>query len=143
MNSVLVDTNVWVDIVLKRPDFFEDSLASVMACIEEGARIFVAGTSVEDVFYWAEKSAGSSAGYSALSTLLDIAEVATVDGLVCKSALALERPDYEDGIIAACAQAEQVEAILSRDAVAFEGASAPKFTPRALLDHLGYEPIEL
>lgn len=143
MNSVLVDTDVWVDIVLKRPDFFEDSLASIMACIEEGARIFVVGTSIKDVFYWAEKSAGPSAGYQALAMLFDIAEVATVDGPVCKSALELERPDYEDGIIAACAQAEQVEAILSRDEVAFKDASTPKFTPRALLDHLGYEPIEL
>lgn len=51
MNSVLVDTNVWVDIALKRPDFFEDSLGSVMACVEEGAQIFVVGTSVKDVFY--------------------------------------------------------------------------------------------
>ena len=143
MNSVLVDADVWVDIALKRPDFFEDSLGSVMACIEEGAQLFVAGTSVKDVFYWAEKSAGAEAGYRALSMLFDIADVAAVDGPVCKSALSLERPDYEDAIVAACAQVEQVDAILSRDATAFEDASVPKYTPRGLLDHLGYEPIEL
>ena len=119
MNSVLVDTNVWVDIALKRPDFFEDSLGSVMACVEEGAQIFVVGTSVKDVFYWAERSAGAEAGYRALSMLFDIADVAVVDGPVCKNAVSLERPDYEDGIISACARAEQVEVIVSRDEAAF------------------------
>ena len=50
MNSVLVDTNVWVDIVLKRPDFVEDSLGAVMVCIDKGVRLLVVGTSVKDVF---------------------------------------------------------------------------------------------
>lgn len=143
MHSVLVDTNVWVDIALRRPGFFEESLGSVMACIEEGMRIFVVGTSVKEVFYWAEKSAGSAAGYQALSMLFDIADVAAVDEPVCKSALALERPNYEDGIIAACAQAEHVDAILSRDVTAFQNALVPKYSPREFIAILGYEQIEL
>lgn len=143
MNNVLVDTNVWVDIVLKRPDFFEDSFGAVMTCIEEGMRIFVVGTSVKDVFYWAEKSAGSDAGYRALDMLFDIADVAAVDAAVCKGALELERPDYEDGIIAACAHAEQVDAIISRDGAAFKDACAPAFTPNELILHFGYEKIDL
>lgn len=142
MNSVLVDTNVWVDIALKRPDFFEDSFGVVAACIEEGMRIFVVGTSVKDVFYWAEKSAGSDAGYRALNMLFDIADVAAVDAAVCKGALELEQPDYEDGIIAACARAEQVDAIISRDPTAFSDASALKYAPCEFLSHLGYESIE-
>lgn len=139
MNSMLVDTNVWVDIVLKRPAFFEASMGAVMACVEEGMRIVVVGTSVKDVFYWVERSAGAAAGYRSLGMLFDIAEVAAVDDLVCKRALSLEKPDYEDGIVAACAQAEQVDAILSRDASAFNELGIPKFAPCELLVHLGYE----
>lgn len=139
MNSVLVDTNVWVDIVLKRPAFYETSLGAVMACVEDGMRIVVVGTSVKDVFYWAERSAGSAAAYRSLDMLFSIAEVAAVDGLVCKRALSLEKPDYEDGIVAACAQLEHVDAILSRDASAFSELEIPKFEPRELLVHLGYE----
>lgn len=143
MNSVLVDTNVWVDIVLKRPDFVEDSLGSVMVCIEEGMRLLVVGTSVKDVFYWAAKSAGADAGYRALDLLFSIADIAAVDDPVCNQALTLEKPDYEDGIIAACAQVEQVDAILSRDAAAFNNLAIPKFTPSELIAHFEYEPFEL
>ena len=100
------------------------------------------GTSVKDVFYWAERSAGAEAGYRALSMLFDIADVAVVDGPVCKNAVSLERPDYEEGIISACARAEQVEVIVSRDETAFKDACAPKFTPRELLSHLGYEMVD-
>lgn len=140
MNSVLVDTNVWVDVALRRPGFFEDSLGAVMACVEEDVRMFVAATSVKDVFYWAAKSAGSDAGYRALSFLFQVADVASIDGPVCEAALRLERPDYEDGIIAACAQAEHVDAVVSRDAAAFSALDVPKLMPRAFLAELGYEP---
>lgn len=143
MNSILVDTNVWVDIVLKRPDFFEHSMGAVMACIEENVRLHVAGTSVKDVFYWAAKSAGADAGYRALDMLFDIVEIASVDDPVCKQALLLERPDYEDGIVAACAHVEQVDAILTRDTAAFNDAAVTKLSPSELLGELGYEPIEL
>ena len=139
MNSVLIDTNVWVDIVLRRPAFYDDSMGCVMACIEEGIEVYVVGTSLKDVFYWAEKSARAEAAYRAVSLLLDIAQVACVDGRVCKDALSLERPDYEDGIVAACAALEHVDAIVSRDAAAFDDACVPKFTPAQLIGELGYE----
>ena len=143
MNRVLIDTNVWVDIVLKRPQFFDESFGAVLACAEEGDRMLVAATSVKDVFYWAAKSAGAQAGYSALAMLFETAEVAAMDGPVCERAIDLERPDYEDGMIAACALAESVNLILTRDETAFCNIGIPKLTPHEYLEGLGYEPIRL
>lgn len=143
MSKVLVDTNVWVDIVLKRPQFFDDSFGAVLACAEEGARMLVAATSVKDIFYWAAKSAGADAGYAALDMLFQSADVAAVDGPVCKQALGLEKPDYEDGMIAACALADSVDLILTRDADAFLSLGVPKRSPHDYLEELGYEPIDL
>ena len=142
MNSVFVDTNVWVDVVLKRPAFYDDSMGCLLACIEEGIDVYVAGTSLKDVFYWARKSAGLQAGYRAVSLLLGVATVACVDERVCKDALSLERPDYEDGIVAACATLEHADAIVSRDAAAFNDAGVPKFTPAQLMKELGYERMD-
>lgn len=143
LHSVLVDTNVWVDIVLKRPQFYEDSLGCVMACIMEDVELLVVGTSLKDVFYWADKSAGTQAAYNAVELLLGIAGVATVDEPICRHAQQLERPDYEDGIVAACARAEGVDAIVTRDATAFASAGVGKYAPHELIEALGYEDIEL
>ena len=143
MNSVLIDTNVWVDIALKRTAFYNASMGCILACVEENIPLYIVGTSLKDVFYWVEKSVGAPVAYQSVSLLLDIAKVAVVDEVVCKAALELERPDYEDGIVAACARAEQVSAIVSRDEAAFNNLSIKKFMPAQLLEELGYEPVVL
>ena len=143
MSKVMVDTNVWVDIVLNRPQFVLESKGAVMACLEEGDEILIAATSLKDVFYFAEKSAGADAGYRAVELIMDIATLAQVDGVVCRNAISLERPDYEDGIVAACLLAEGADAVITRDEAAFRALEVAKYTPGGFLADHGYEPMVL
>ena len=143
MSKVMVDTNVWVDIVLARPEFANESKGAVMACLESGDDVLVAATSLKDVFYFAAKSAGTDAGYRAVELLLSVADLAQVDEVVCRDALSLERPDYEDGIVAACSAAEGADAIITRDAAAFNGLGTVKYTPAEFLAARGFEPAAL
>lgn len=137
----MVDTNVWVDVILNRPDFAEASKGALMICIEEGDEILIAATSLKDIFYFAAKSAGADAGYRAVEVVLDIAEVAQVDAVICREALSFERPDYEDGIVAACITAERADAIVSRDASSFNTLDVPKYSPAEFAAAKGYETI--
>ena len=143
MSKVMVDTNVWVDVVLNRPQFAEASRGVLMACIEEGDELLIAATSLKDVFYFAAKSAGAEAGYRAVELILQIATPAQVDGAVCKQALTLERPDYEDGIVSECIQAESVNELITRDKGLFNDLSATKLTPSEFLSARGFESIDL
>ncbi len=102
--KVLVDTNVWLDLILHRTPFEEDSKGCLMACVEESVDLCVAATSLKDIFYIASKCLDTSRAYEAVRLVLEISNAASVDDLVCrKKALELEKPDYEDGIIAAAA----------------------------------------
>ena len=143
MNKVMIDTNVWVDVVLNRPQFVVHSKGALMACIQDGIELFVAATSLKDVFYFAEKSAGAEAAYRAVELIMDVATLAQVDSIVCTQALRLERPNYEDGIVAACALAENVQVVVSRDEQAFNDLEIRKLTPEALISELGFEEISL
>ena len=143
MSKVMVDTNVWVDVILSRPDFVEESKGALMVCLEEGDEVLVAATSLKDIFYFAERSAGADAAYRAVGLVLDVATPAQVDALVCRSALALERPDYEDGIVAACMSAEQADAIVTRDAGSFNELAVPKYSPGDLIASRGFGSINL
>ena len=143
MSKVMVDTNVWVDVILNRPDFVKESKGVLMICLEEDDEILVAATSLKDIFYFAERSAGADAAYRAVELVLDIATPAQVDALVCRSALALERPDYEDGIVAACMAAEGADAIVTRDAGSFSKLEAPKYSPSEFIAAHGFELIDL
>ena len=142
MSKIMIDTNIWTDIVLNRPLFAEDSKGAIMACLEEEDEVLVAATSLKDVFYFASKSAGTEAGYRAVELILDVATPAQVDGIVCRNALSLERPDYEDGIITACLLAEKADAIITRDEDSFNTLEVPKYSPGEFLASRGFSPIE-
>lgn len=143
MSKIMVDTNVWVDVILNRPDFVEDSKGALMACLADDDEILVAATSLKDIFYFAERSAGADAAYRAVELVLDIATPAQVDALVCRNALSLERPDYEGGIVAACMSAEGADAIVTRDASSFNSPEVPKYSPSEFVAMRGFEPISL
>ncbi len=75
---------------MNRPDFVEESKGALMVCLEEGDEVLVAATSLKDIFYFAERSAGADAAYCAVELVLDIAALAQVDTLVCRNALSFE-----------------------------------------------------
>lgn len=137
--KILVDTNVWLDLILHRAPFEEDSKGCLMACVEESVDLCVAATSLKDIFYITSKCLDTNRAYEAVRLVLEISSAASVDDLVCRKALELEKPDYEDGIIAAAAVADKVDAIVSRDVDAFSTLPVSRFTPTELLEHLGYE----
>ena len=143
MSKVMIDTNVWVDVILSRPGFVEESKGALMVCLEEGDEVLVAATSLKDIFFFAERSAGADAAYRAVELVLDIATPAQVDALVCRNALVLERPDYEDGIVAACMSAEGADAIVTRDAESFSKLEVPKYSPSEFIAARGFESISL
>lgn len=137
--KVLVDTSVWLDLILHRAPFEEDSKSCLMVCVEESVDLCVAATSLKDVFYIASRCLDANDAYKAIRLILEIATATSIDDLVCRKALELEKPDYEGGIIAAAAFADKVDAIVSRDVDAFSTLPVSRFTPTELLEHLGYE----
>lgn len=141
--SVLVDTNVWLDVLLHRKPFESLSKALLMACLNDDIPLAIVSTSVKDIFYIMERAHDADNAYWAVESVLALAAVSSVDAVVCERALDLERPDYEDGIIAAAALADKHDAIVSRDERAFRNLSIPRFTPQGFLEHLGYEDMEL
>lgn len=137
----LVDTNIWLDIVMGRKPFCDLSKAAILACINDEVEIQVAATSLKDIFYLVARHQDVAKAYESIEMILSIAFVAPVDGIVCTRALELERPDYEDGIIAAVATAEHADCIISRDAKAFRKADAPRYSPEEFLHAQGYAEI--
>lgn len=136
---VLIDTNVWLDIVLSREEFYDPAFAVLCECIDGNEEMCVAATTLKDVFYIAERLQGAEAAYGAVERMLELARVVAVDDLVCRRALELERPDYEDGIIAAAAEADAVDLIVTRDEDAFAESAIRRVTPVQLMVERGWE----
>ena len=103
----------------------------------------VVATSLKDIFFIVSRLEGTDAAYQAVERIMDLATIIPVDSMVCTSALPLERPDFEDGIIAAAAQAEEVGLILTRDKEAFATLGIEKMSPVQLMEERSWEEIEL
>lgn len=140
--KVLFDTNVWLDVITNRQPFYCYSKAALLACIEDEIEIEIVATSLKDIFYLVARNFGAQKAYEAIEQVLSIATIAPADELICSKAIDLERPDYEDGVIAAAAYAEHVGCIVSRDRAAFKSIDIHTYAPEEFLYFQGYEEIE-
>lgn len=139
--KVLFDTNVWLDVILGRPDFSDVSLTALYECIDAGDDICFVATSLKDVFYLVSRAESTEAAYESVERMMDLGHAVTVDGSVCRLALPLERPDYEDGIIAAAALADNVDLIVTRDEDAFDDLGIDRLSPVQFIKKRGHEII--
>ena len=141
--KLLIDTHVWLDVALKREGFFENSYVALCECIDANDEVYVAATSLKDVFYIVAHLENSKAAYQAVESILSIARATTIDDGVCRNALPLERPDYEDGLIAASMNAESIDTIITHDKKAFHNPGYHSISPADFIADRGYEALAL
>ena len=95
--QILVDTNVLLDALLAREPFVADA-AFLLEAIESGQVIgFISATTVTDVHYLVRRQTQSpEAAMIAVTRLLALMEICTVDRGVLEQALTLNFRDFED-----------------------------------------------
>jgi predicted nucleic acid-binding protein len=131
MKHVLIDTNVVLDVLLERKPHVAASAAVWDAVESGGAEGYLTAHAITTIHYLAQKQLGSRRAKRVITSLLQVFEVATVDGSVLRDALQNEAPDFEDAVSEAAAQATGCEAIITRDPKGFRAAGLPVLTPEA------------
>jgi predicted nucleic acid-binding protein len=133
MKKLLLDINVVLDILLDRKPHAAVS-GAVWAKIEKGeANGFLPAHSVTTIHYLIERDRGAQVARQALEGIVQVLEIAPVDGAVIRSALTLSWPDFEDAVCAAAAQARGCDAIVSRDPTGFPDSPVPVLDPETAL----------
>ena len=131
--NVLVDTNVWLDILLARQPFAAASGKAVSLLDDPDHGLFVGATTVTTILYLVERAKGRKMARRKMRALLDRCRVAAVDGDVLRSALADEFDDFEDAVLNASADAARLDAIVTRNPSDFAEASLRIYTPTELV----------
>lgn len=130
---VLFDTNVVLDVMLARMPHASDSSRALSQVEQKRVTGLLGATTVTTLFYLMEREVGAARALSHLATLLDVFEVAPVDGRVLGEALSLAFSDYEDAVLHAAAVAAGCNGIVTRDGAGFAQSSLTVFTPTELL----------
>lgn len=139
MRQLLLDINVVLDILLDRQPHAAGS-GAVWAKIEKGeAKGFLPAHGVTTIHYLIERDRGRQVARQALEGIVQVLEVAPVDGAVIRAALTLSWPDFEDAVCAVAAQASGCEAIVTRDPDGFPNSPVAAITPETALAWLNSE----
>ncbi len=130
---VLVDTNVVLDVLLKRQPFAQDA-AEVFALVETSAiKGFLCATTVTTLDYLLRQTLTSVKARQALKKLLDLFEIAPVNRPVLEQALASKISDFEDAVLEQSGLVAAVDVITTRNIKDFQKSSLPVLDPPELL----------
>lgn len=118
-NRLLLDTNVLLDaVVAERPQSAE-ACRVLELCNGEGDLGIASALSFKDVYYVMQKHYGEETARRCLDLMAGMVCIAPVGTEECLMALQGNEPDFEDGLVRACAELNDVDFILTRDVAAF------------------------
>ena len=134
---LMIDTNIFLDVLLQRDPFFESSKSVLKLCEDKKAQGFLSASSATDIFYIVRKGLQSTdAAYKALGSILDIVKILTVTNEDVLNAFMQKAPDFEDCLLATCAKSNKCTAIVTRNKKDFLNFGITLLSPEELLDNL-------
>jgi predicted nucleic acid-binding protein len=133
---ILFDTNVLLDVLLKRDPWVEQS-SSAWQANDEGQIVgYITACAIADVYYIARRLTTPETAHAAVRICLEAFEVCAVDLQALQQAEALPGSDFEDNLQIASANLTGLDSILTRDKSGFQAAPMPVLTPAELLRQL-------
>lgn len=131
---LMIDTNIFLDVMAKREPFFADSKAVLELCESKKVYGFLSASSATDIFYLVRRQLHSvELAYKALGSVLDIAKVLAVTNEDVLNAYIQRSPDFEDCLMATCAKANKCDAVVTRNKKDFLNFGITLYSPDELL----------
>ena len=135
--NIMLDTNVVIDVLLDREPFSENSSEVLRLCEQRTVEGFISASSMTDIFYLVKRHTGSTdRAYTAIGLLLRIVAVASVTEQDVIAAFNAKAKDFEDCLVAVCAQSAACDCIVTRNKPDFKELSVPAVTPEEFLERI-------
>ncbi len=136
MKRVLLDTNIVLDIALKREPHFELSARTFELIDSKQIIGYITATTVTDIYYISRKEKGKEIAIEFISNLIDIVDIIGVDKNVIVKALNSTLDDFEDAVQVSAAEYNEIETIVTRNKTDFVNTGLEILTPKELIDFL-------
>ena len=135
--TLMIDTNIILDVFLLREPFFTDSYRTLLYAVDHDIHSYLSATAITDIFYLlckVLKDAVLAKTYiSRLGMLLSIADVQSSD---INTALSSDINDLEDAVVAAVAQRIKADFIITRDTKGFIASTVPSISPTEFMKQM-------
>jgi len=136
--KVLIDTNVALDILLKRQDYPN---AEVIYSLAEKNKIacYISASAITDIFFLSKKDLGKKPAKEALKTLLSVFKPAAVTDSHIYQALDLAWDDFEDSVQYIVGESFSADYIITRNAKDYSSGSITAVSPEDFLKTITVE----
>lgn len=115
MMKVMIDNNIVIDALRPNPEFETDAKKVFHLIWLDKITPYLCANSLTDIFYILKKVQGAEKTKTTIANLITAMNIVTIDVSDCINALALPMNDFEDALIAVCAQKIGADYIVSRD----------------------------
>ncbi len=133
MKRVLVDTNVVIDVLGKRTNFYEDGQDFFTYALDNGIELIVSALSFANTHYILSVQLKLPKIRTILLEFKSVVKVVSFDDGILDLSLGYKFKDFEDGIQYYTAVEHSCEAIISRNKKDFKSGVLPVLTPREFL----------
>ena len=139
MMKVFIDTNVIMDVLLKRTDFMQDSMDIMQMGIDSDIDLFASPLTFATCHYLLRKVVGKKNAVETLRSIKSFIELTDMDDTQGTNALFSEMPDFEDMLQFESAVANGCDVIVTRNGKHFPQNPIPVLTPAQFLSQYTYE----
>ncbi len=136
----LLDTNIIIDVATKRAPWEAESIQVLDANANKRVVACLSASTVTDIFYICRKLAGLQNAFDTVGFCLKNLQLCSVTKIELERALEFQGRDFEDNLQIACAEANQIELIVTRDKDGFKNSPIEVLTPGELLARLNVPP---
>lgn len=134
--KILIDTNVILDVLCKREDFYENSLKIWKYCEIGKLEGYISALSVPNIVYILRKELTPEKTQQIINQIFLIFKVADLKADDLKKAANMPSPDYEDNLQMVCAARIKADFIVTRNIKDFALSKAIAIKPAEMLDRI-------
>ena len=132
--KILIDTNIVLDVMLKREPFYRLSVEVLSLSKRDNVEEYVSASAITDIYYLAYRQLRDKGLVKKLmKALLMVVSVAGVSEQEIQNAINLEWNDFEDSVQYSVAFLQEMDGIVTRNLSDYKEADIKVWEPEELL----------
>lgn len=134
MKNLLIDTNIIIDLLAKRKDFYQKAQELFTLADENEVNLYISSLTFANTHYVLSKELNADQIRKVLIKFKLLVKILPLDDRILELALSSDFKDFEDGIQYYTALENKLEIIITRNKKDFKTAKLPVLTAKEYLN---------